>query len=145
MQGRHPWRWRNGEFYLITECLLRELQKQNYLLLWDLRDRTHVLQGGIILPVCHEKEDIQFVALLTSAKHRTRQLGEGSVSMNTSWASHCQRQQENKQSTRQFFIYGSNTLLQLKWGIWGVVCSCLGSKRGCPAAALLKAWVQSSH
>lgn len=40
----------------------------------------HILEGGIILPLCHEEEDIQFFALLTSAVCGTRQLGEGSVS-----------------------------------------------------------------
>lgn len=41
----------------------------------------HILQGGIIPPLCREEEDSQFFALLTSAVCGTRQLGGGSVSM----------------------------------------------------------------
>lgn len=40
-----------------------------------------ILQGGKILPLCHEEEDIQFFALLTSAVCVIRQLGEEPVSM----------------------------------------------------------------
>lgn len=40
-----------------------------------------ILQGGIILPLGDEEENIQFFALLTSAVCGTRQLGPGSVSV----------------------------------------------------------------